>query len=570
MVNNKNVELLSGMFSAIGEKSIPDILAQMTNQDVVKAFYVMKGSVESMQELVLMDILKHAQNSQIGRKEAFADIRTIHDFQKKLPITEYSDYTMYIEQMKKGDKDIQYNGETVSFVATSGTTGISKLIPESKNGETVKSLVSKLRLILLLSMAPEIMMPDKKILSITNPSEYAKTEGDIPIGSASGQAVKDVPKEMQQKLLLPIELILAKNISNDAMDYLILLLALAEENMAGVVCSNIAHFNILLNKIDECANDLLNDISKGEISSKIELDPALRDALTAKLAPNPDRAEKLRDVFAGCKPFDVLLIWPNFSVVSCWMASSAEMIVADVRKRLPEATKFLEWGYGASEGKFNIPSLANDPSGDLAMFGYFFEFLPLGETDATLLAHELKQGEFYEIIITSYSGLYRYNMKDVVYVKSNDNGSPRIVFASKTTECLQLDDMKLYVFEVDQYLKKACGLVHEDVRFYQLLADKNNKKLVFIVEAAADTFDGQAFIQVLEKILISDNSLYRSCRESQQIKAAEIILVKQGYRDALFVRSIMPGKNVNQTKIKTIVNVYPEDDSIVDHCKGEV
>lgn len=69
-----------------------------------------------------MDILKHAQNSQIGRKEAFADIRTIHDFQKKLPITEYSDYTMYIEQMKKGDKDIQYNGETVSFVATSGTT----------------------------------------------------------------------------------------------------------------------------------------------------------------------------------------------------------------------------------------------------------------------------------------------------------------------------------------------------------------------------------------------------------------------------------------------------------------
>lgn len=284
-------------------------------------------------------------------------------------------------------------------------------------------------------------------------------------------------KKCSKKLLLPIELILAKNISNDAMDYLILLLALAEENMAGVVCSNIAHFNILLNKIDECANDLLNDISKGEISSKIELDPALRDALTAKLAPNPDRAEKLRDVFAGCKPFDVLLIWPNFSVVSCWMASSAEMIVADVRKRLPEATKF--WNGAMGQVKENLiyrhwPMTLRVIWLCLVTFGSL-----TGETDATLLAHELKQGEFYEIIITSYSGLYRYNMKDVVYVKSNDNGSPRIVFASKTTECLQLDDMKLYVFEVDQYLKKACGLVHEDVRFYQLLADKNNKKTCF-------------------------------------------------------------------------------------------
>lgn len=43
-----------------------------------------------------------------------------------------------------------------------------------------------------------------------------------------------------------------------------------------------------------------------------------------------------------------------------------------------------------------------------------------------LLAHELKQGGYYQLIITSYSGLYRYNMKDIVYVAEINNQIPRL------------------------------------------------------------------------------------------------------------------------------------------------
>ena len=567
MNQNENLnfdELLPGL----QEKSIPEILAVMPNKQLMKAYYVLKTNPQKTQELVLLDILKYAQNSRIGKKEAFADIKTVEDFRQKLPVTEYRDYLPYIEPMAKGETDIQYNGETVRFIATSGTTGIAKLIPESNNGETVKALVSKIRLIFLVSLAPEIMMPDKKVLSITNPSEYSKTEGNIPIGSASGQAVKDIPKELQQKLLLPVELILAKNISNEAMDYLVLLLALAEENLAGVVCSNIAHFNILLNKAQDCSEDLLADIKKGEISAGIEMDPGLREQLTSRLTPNPARAEALKAILDSNQPLDVQRIWPYFSVVSCWMAASAERIALDVSKRLPKETRFLEWGYGASEGKFNIPSLVNDSSGDLALFGYFFEFLPIGKTD-TLLAHELKEGEYYELIITTYSGLYRYNMKDIVYVKSMEGGSPRIVFAAKTTECLQLNDVELFVYEIDALLKEACGQIDDEIRFYQIIADENEKKLVFIAEPAGDAFDGKVCIHAIENILRSRHPLYNRNRENGRIRAAEMIVMKQGYRDSLFARSIMPGKNVNQTKLKTIIDAYPESGSMINRYGGE-
>lgn len=181
-INSNENSIFDELFSSLCEKSIPEILEEMPNQELIKAFYMIKSDPKKIQELVLMDILNHAQNSKIGRENAFSEIKTVNEFRQKMPITEYGDYLPNIELMTKGEPDIQYNGETVRFIATSGTTGISKLIPESKNSEIVKALVSKIRMILLLSLAPEIMMLDKKVLSITNPAEYSKTEANIPIG----------------------------------------------------------------------------------------------------------------------------------------------------------------------------------------------------------------------------------------------------------------------------------------------------------------------------------------------------------------------------------------------------
>ena len=567
-MNDAENKVIAEMFPQHSGKSIPEILAEMSNQEIIKSFFLLKNDPEAIQKRVLQDILNHAAHSQFGIASDFAAMKTVDDFRARLPITGYGDYQENIELMKKGQPDIQFNGETVRFIATSGTTGIPKLFPESKIGEMAKAVVSRIRLILLLSLAPEIMRPEKKVLSITNSAEYAKTESGIPIGSASGQAAKDIPREMQQKLILPVELILAKDLSNEDMDYLILLLALAEEHLAGVVCSNIAHFNMLLQKIAGFRDELLADISRGEISGRINISQELRAALGAKLTANPGRAEKLGEVFASHQPPEVDHIWPDFSVVSCWMAASSERIVNDVRRRLPSETKFLEWGYGASEGKFNIPSRADDPSGDLALFGYFFEFLPLGGKD-TLLAHELQAGEYYEIIITSYSGLYRYNMQDIVYVKSVENQAPRIVFAAKRTEFLELNDLSLYIYQIDQDLKEASAQVQAELRFYQIMAENKEQRLVFIVEPFADDFPGQDFINALEKILIINHPVYCRLRENQRIKAAEVVVVAQGYRDGLFSRSLMPGKNVNQTKLKTIVEVYPDESSVINRSKGD-
>lgn len=557
-------EISNDIFDGSTGQSIPEKLKQMSNEELIKSFYFMENNPECTQKSVLQDILKFAEKSEFGQKMGFSEIMTIDMFRQKIPISNYSDIETEIEKLKAGEIDILFNGPTASFIATSGSTGVPKLIPESKNGEIVKALVSQIRAILLLMLAPEVMEPEKKILAIANPSEYGKTDSGIPIGSASGQAAKDLPAEMKKKMVLPVEMMLAKNLSNEATDYLTIRYALEEKRLAGVVCSNIAHFNILLKKMNAVVIDLLDDIKNGQISSKIAISESLRAQLTAKLQPNPERANELMVIFDKNKQLDVASIWPEFSVISCWMSSSAANIVTDIKKNLPDQVKFLEWGYGASEGKFNIPDKAQDPAGLLALFGYFFEFLPVeSDNQDTLLAHELEPGAYYELIVTSYSGLYRYNMKDIIYVTDMNNQIPRVVFVSKASESLIIDELKLMIYEIDRHIKKAADNLNDEIRFFQILLDENEKKLVFILEPYSETFKYKSFREALETSLITENPAYQKLRQSNQLLHAEIIAVMDGYRDSLFTRSIMPGKNVNQTKLKTIVQEYPDRSSII-------
>ena len=561
-------EISSDIFGTSEGKSIPELLKNMSNEKLIDNFYIMENSPEVTQVRVLQDILKSAQNSEFGKKYGFAEIKTVDTFRKKVPISDYSQLAAEIDRLKAGTGDIFFDGPATSFIATSGSTGVPKLLPESKNGELVKGLVSQIRAILLLKLAPEVMAPGKKVLAIANPAEYGKTDGGISIGSASGQAAKDMPIEMLKKMVLPPEMMMAKELSNEATDYLTIRYALEEKNLVAVVCSNIAHFNILLKKMNAAAADLLADIETGQISAKISLDEALREKLVSKLQPNPDRAEALKTILANNKSLDVAGIWPEFSVVSCWMSASAAKIVADVKKSLPATVKFLEWGYGASEGKFNIPDKAQDPAGLLALFGYFFEFLPVGSANnETILAHELKQGGYYQLIITSYSGLYRYNMKDIVYVAEINNQIPRVVFVCKDSERLDIEDLKLMIYEIEGSIQAVSAQQNQEIRFFQILLDANQRKLVFMLEPCSETFDGELFRAALDNSLMADNQDYRKLRNDNILAAPELLVMKDGYRDSLFTRAIMPGKNVNQTKLPTIVKAYPDKSSIIDWAK---
>jgi hypothetical protein len=88
-----------------------------------------------------------------------------------------------------------------------------------------------------------------------------------------------------------------------------------------------------------------------------------------------------------------------------------------------------------------------------------------------------------------------------------------------------------------------------------------------MLEPCSETLDGELFRSALDKSLMADNRDYQKLRNDNILAAPELLVMQDGYRDSLFTRSIMPGKNVNQTKLKTIVKEYPEKSSIIHWAK---
>lgn len=85
-----------------------------------------------IQEKQLFDLVGSAKNTEYGKKYGFSSIKNIEEFQKRLPIWRYEEFSPYIERIRKGEQNILWPGKIKWFAKSSGTTNDkSKFIPIS-------------------------------------------------------------------------------------------------------------------------------------------------------------------------------------------------------------------------------------------------------------------------------------------------------------------------------------------------------------------------------------------------------------------------------------------------------
>ena len=86
-----------------------------------------------VQQEILFKLLDKAKETEWGEKYDFASIKTIKEFQNRLPLQKYEDIKPYVERLRKGERDLLWPGEIKWFAKSSGTTSDkSKFIPVSK------------------------------------------------------------------------------------------------------------------------------------------------------------------------------------------------------------------------------------------------------------------------------------------------------------------------------------------------------------------------------------------------------------------------------------------------------
>lgn len=491
-----------------------------------------------LQERVLLDIVNYARDTEFGRAHGFAEIRSADDFKRRVPVMDYEDYRPYVDRMADGgESDVLTPGRTPFFAVTTGTTGIPKYIPDSERGMAVKHIVSVMRQMELIRMMPGMAnVRSAKTLIIANTIVFGKTKAGIAAGSASGMTASD--ERLRSAIVPPAEMLNFTDVPLDEMDYLTMLFALAEENILGLNLNNIIHFHNMRKKAEARAEQLINDIKDGTISAGISEE---RKAQLAKyLKPDPARAERLKNILDADGCFTIEKVWPNFSGVCCWMSGSVGRGVREFRKTFPEKTVFLDWGYGASEGKFNIPDIAGEADGLPAVFGYYFEFLPLGGGEPVPLS-QTEDGGVYELIETSYAGFYRYNIHDIVLITIKD-GMRRMRFLCKTSESILVGDRRLYALELTDMIQAYEDTRNICIRHFECRRAENGLKLS--VELGSGDFDMGDF-----RIFMRDELTKKG------FELSEIAVLPDGYRDSLFGKVKANGKTINQTKLA----VFPKD-----------
>lgn len=522
-----------------------------------KANFVRKTrQTAKVQEKFLRRLLKTHQNTELGRKYQLGKIKTVEQFRQQIPILPYSSYEPYLERIAAGEQNILTAEPVVYLTLTSGSTGKKKMIPttrQSQNAFRTATLTS----IGFLNEALKAKGLEFGKLLVTNSTQiWGHTSAGIPYGPASAGVLRMDKFLYEQFFAHPYESL--QVVDSPARHYVCLLFALCDPLMRGML-ANFPMLNLrTCNYLEKYAEDFINDIETGTIADWIVLEPEIRLKLENQWSANPSRASQLREIIKSQGRLTPQLVWKNLAFVGNARGGTSDFYF----ERFPSYfgnTPIFGAVFSSAEGMFSVYRDVNSDHSILAIESGFFEFIPEDQWEAeqpkTLLATEVKPGERYRILTTSYGGFYRYDIGDVIEVLGFYEQAPMIVFrhrqgglisstTEKTTEAHATQVMQALVQEFNLLLEDFCITLSEN--------DFPARYLVNIELAPGVALSNpQAFLQSFDKKLQDANTHYEISRRDP-IPPPHLRILAPGSFAILRQRQIQKGIPDSQLKFPHI------------------
>ena len=271
-------------------------------------------------EETLLQIIKDNQDTEYGKLHKFSEIKSVEDFKKNVPFSNYDDYSAYIERMIKNDEENLITSYPVKHYAlSSGSVGVPKHIPVTQ--ATIDNYATYGASILFGVMDEYYRNTTGKtykdgycLNTIEAPPMI--TDNGIPKGPISGTALRELSEHLTNFMTSPADLVFP----TEPMDskYLKLRFALPNRKVTCMTSAFMTSLVDLMTWLESNWESMCNDIEKGIIGENILISAELRKKFEAMLTPDPERAEELRKEFS--KGFDeiVIRIWPDFQ----WLGSN--------------------------------------------------------------------------------------------------------------------------------------------------------------------------------------------------------------------------------------------------------
>ncbi len=419
----------------------------------------------------LLGRLRLNQDSEFGRAHGFAGVRNVSDFRARVPVANFETYRPYIEQVKSGNTGVLFGPGTkvLMFSMTSGTTSQSKYVPITNH--FFREYRRSWNNWGLATFRDHTDLLSKFTLTLASDWDQFRTSAGIPCGSISGLVAETRPRISNSLFLLPTDLLKVKGA--DSKQYASLRVAIASKKVGMIATANPLTLINLARLADQKKETLIRDVRNGTLSEHIDVPSEIRQALNKSWnGPDPARARELEQIAERSGHLYPKDFWPQTAVVSVWMGGSVSVYLPTVRQYYGDVP-LRDHGLSASEGHMTSPMEDESCSGLLDYDSHFFEFIPVAEHESSnpivLEAHELEEGQQYYLLMTTLSGLYRYDIHDIVRCDGFVGSCPQLTFLNKGAHYSSLTGEKLSELQVTQAIGQALRDADLAIEHYSLV-----------------------------------------------------------------------------------------------------
>ena len=296
---------------------------------------------------------------------------------------------------------------------------------------------------------------------------------------------------------------------------------------------------------------VFRDVQDGQLSREFAVPEEMRGSL--QLRPDAAWAAHLeRAAAAGGGILRPGLAWPNLAAIGCWKGGTVGAYLANLDTYFPQRPPIRDLGYYATELRGSVPMTDEGDSGVLAVGTNVLEFHQ-ADDDSTpdprslLSIEDLEVGRRYFVYVTNSSGLYRYDMNDIVEVTGLHNRTPMVRFVQKGKGVVSFTGEKLYEVQVIAAVEEALAANRGRYDFIAAVAelvDGRAPRLVFLIEFDEDIAE-PSMVDRLDACLCRQNSEYETKRKSLRYGPPVIRVVKLGEFDRYRRRMVESGQRAD-------------------------
>ncbi|AEE85318.1 putative GH3 family protein [Arabidopsis thaliana] len=568
-----------------------DLTLDQKNKQKLQLIEELTSNADQVQRQVLEEILTRNADVEYLRRHDLNGRTDRETFKNIMPVITYEDIEPEINRIANGDKSPILSSKPISeFLTSSGTSGGErKLMPTIEEELDRRSLLYSLLMPVMSQFVPGL--ENGKGMYFLFIKSESKTPGGLPARPVltsyyKSSHFKERPYDPYTNYTSPNETILCSDSYQSMYSQMLCGLCQHQEVLrVGAVFAS--GFIRAIKFLEKHWIELVRDIRTGTLSSLIT-DPSVREAVAKILKPSP----KLADfVEFECKKSSwqgiITRLWPNTKYVDVIVTGTMSQYIPTLdyySNGLPLVCTM----YASSECYFgvNLRPLCkpSEVSYTLIPSMAYFEFLPVhrnnGVTNSINLPKALtekeqqelvdlvdvKLGQEYELVVTTYAGLCRYRVGDLLRVTGFKNKAPQFSFICRKNVVLSIDSDKTDEVELQNAVKNAVThLVPFDASLseYTSYADTSSipGHYVLFWELCLDgntPIPPSVFEDCCLAVEESFNTVYRQGRVSDKsIGPLEIKIVEPGTFDKLMDYAISLGASINQYKTPRCVKFAP-------------